>query len=246
MSNNNLDNFQKQAAEEEFLRLAALEIESEQNDLFLEAQDLPDPPDEVLQNIQANLLKTMHKEKKQQQHRRIFLRLGRFSACAAVICCIVVSGLYFSVDAARLSINNFVMELFDGHAVVRTEVSEAQSGAPLPGGWTGPFSVNWVPARFTQVRAKDLQTSWKLLYSSDIENQYLSVGVWDSAYALNINTEGMTLVSEEIIQETPANIYTDSSEKTNTLIWVKNDCVIKIGGTISTDEAKKIAENFSF
>ena len=51
MSNIKPDDFRKHAAEEDFFRLAAMEIEAEQNDEFLEAQSLPDPSPEVLQLV---------------------------------------------------------------------------------------------------------------------------------------------------------------------------------------------------
>lgn len=246
MSNKNLDDFQRQAAEEEFLRLAALEIESEENEIFLDAQNLPDPAPEVLQSIQKNLLKTMQKTQKKQRNNKIFLQLGRLTACVAIICCVVITGVYFGVDAARASINNFVIELFDGHATIRTEISEMQGGAQLPKNWTGPFFVNWVPSRFVKVRSEDLHTSWKLIYGSDDENENLSIYVWEPVYAPNVSTEGMNLISQETIQDSTASIYSDASGGICTLILVKADYVIQIGGTISPEEVKKIAENFSF
>lgn len=246
MSNKNLDDFQRQSAEEEFLRLAALEIESEENEIFLEAQDLPDPDPEVLQGIHANLLETMRKSKKKQRNRKIFFQLGRLTACAAALCCLLITGVYFGVDAARLSINNFVMELFDGHSIVWTDTSQAQTGASLPGNWNGPFSVNWIPARFINVQAKDLQTSWGLIYTSNVEDEYLSIYVWDSSHAPSVNTDGLKLVSQESIQNSSANVYLDSLEEICTLIWAKSDYIVQIGGTVSPAEAKKIAENFNF
>lgn len=246
MSNKNLDDFQRQSAEEEFLRLAALEIESEENEIFLEAQDLPDPDPKVLQGIQANLLETMRKSKKKQRNRKIFLQVGRLTACAAALCCLLITGVYFGVDAARLSINNFVMELFDSHSIVWTTAAQAQTGASLPTDWDGPFSVAWVPTRFVNVQVKDLQTSWGLIYTSNIEGENLFVYVWDSTYAPSVNTEDMELVSQEYIQNSPTSIYLNSSGEICTLIWAKSDYIIQIGGTISPDEAKKIAENFSF
>lgn len=246
MSNKNLDDFQRQSAEEEFLRLAALEIESEENEIFLEAQDLPDPDPEVLQGIHANLLETMCKSKKKQRNRKIFFQLGRLTACAAALCCLLITGVYFGVDAARLSINNFVMELFDGHAVVRTEMSEAQGGAQLPTDWDGPFSVNWVPARFTKVRSNNLQTSWIILYGDESEDENLSIYVWNSTYAPNVNTQDVELVFREEIQDSTASVYLDSSNSTCTLIWVKSDYVVQIGGSVSPEEVKQIAESFSF
>ena len=246
MSNKNLDDFQRQSAEEEFLRLAALEIESEENEIFLEAQDLPDPDPEVLQGIQAKLLETMRKSKKKQRNRKIFFQLGRLTACAAALCCLLITGVYFGVDAARLSINNFVMELFDSHSIVWTTAAQAQTGASLPTDWDGPFSVTWVPTRFTNVQAKDFQTFWNIIYSSSVEGEDLFVYVWNSTYAPSVNTEDMILVSQEDIQDSPASIYSDATGSICTLIWVKSDYVIQIGGTISPDEAKKIAENFNF
>lgn len=246
MSNNNLDNFQRQSAEEEFLRLAALEIESEENDLFMEAQNLPDPPSEVLRGIEANILETMRKTKKKQQNRRIFLKLGRLTACAAALCCLMITGAYFGVDAARLSINNFVMELFDDHAAIRTEMSEEQGGAPLPKNWTGPFSVSWVPTRFTNIQTKDLKTSWNLIYSGYEENENLFIYVWDASYAPNINIEDMELISQDNIQGSSANIYLNASSDMCTLVWVKSDYIVQIGGTIVPEEATKIAQNFNF
>ena len=246
MSNNNLDNFQKQSAEEEFLRLAALEIESEENKIFMEAQSLPDPDPEVLQAIQVNLLESMRKTNKKQRNHKIFLQLGRLTACTAALCCLLLTGVYFGVDAARVSVNNFVMELFDGHATVRTELSENQVGALLPENWGGAFSVEWVPARFTNVRSSDLNTSWMILYRNEQKDQNLSIYVWESIYAPTVSTEGMNLISQENIQGAAATIYSDSSGETSTLIWVKANYVIQIGGTILPEEAKKIAENFSF
>lgn len=246
MSNKNLDDFQRQSAEEEFLRLAALEIESEENEIFLEAQSLPDPPPEVLQGIQANLLETMHKTREKQRSHKIFLQLGRLTACAVVICCVLLTGAYFGVEAARASINNFVMDLFDDHAIIRTSRSENQEGASLPGDWSGPFSITWVPARFTNVQSSNLKTSWIILYGNESEDENLSIYVWNPTHAPNVNTANMVLFSQETIQDSSASIYVDSLEEICMLVWVKSDYIIQIGGTISPEEAKKIAESFSF
>lgn len=245
MSNKNLDNFQRQSAEEEFLRLVALEIESEENNLFLEAQNIPDPPMDILQGIQENLLDTMRKNRKRQRNSKIFLQVGRLTACTAALFCLLTTGVYFGVDAARLSINNFVMELFDGHAVVRTDASTQNTGALLPENWDGPFSVSWVPPRFTTVKTKKLQTFWNLIYSDDEQNN-LFVYVWNSDHAPNVDTEAMELIVQQDIQDSSASIYMDSSGDICTLIWVKSDYIIQIGGNLFPDEAIKIAESFDF
>lgn len=246
MSDIKLDEFRNQAAEEDFLRLAALEIDAEQNEAFVEAQSLPDPPPEVLQRMQQNLQATMRQTRKKKRRHTIFLYLGRFTACAAAIFCVMFSGVYLGVDAARNSINNFVLELFDDHAVMRTDASKPESGTTLPTNWQGPFYVTWVPTRFTHVESTQLDSSNVLLYSGENSNDYLSIYVWDSAIVPSVSTEGMTLVSEETIQNSSAQIYTQNDNSACMLLFAKNNFIIQIYGTISTEDAKKIAESFVF
>lgn len=244
MSNIKPDDFRKHAAEEDFFRLAAMEIESEQNEEFLEAQSLPDPSPEVLQRMQANLQMTMRRSHKRKRRHIIFSHLGRFTACAAVMCCIFISGVYFSVDAARNSINNFVLELFDDHVAVNTIVSETTEGTTLPINWDGPFYITWVPARFTSVRSEQIDSVWILVYASQNNLDNLSIYVWDVFHSPSIDIENMQLIEEDNIQDTPAKIYTSSNKNSCMLIWTKEDYVIEIGGTITPEEAKEVAKNF--
>lgn len=244
MSNIRPDDLRRQAAEDEFFRLAAMEIESEQNEAFLEAQSLPDPPPEVLQRMQANLQQTMHKTKQRKRRHIIFMHLGRLTACAAIACCVLISGTYFSVDAARDSINNFVLELFDDHSIIKTEKSEFQSGAALPANWQEPFYITWVPTRYVNVLINKVDSAWTLFYESNNENDALSIYVWDFYHSPSIDTENMTLISEESIQEAPARTYLSEDEKTCMLIWTKENYIIQILGVVSPEEARKIAESF--
>lgn len=246
MSNIKPDDLRRQAAEEEFFRLAALEIESEQNEEFLEAQSLPDPSPEVLQRMQANLQQTMRKTQKRERRRTIFLNLKRFSACAAIFCCVLLSGTYFSVEAARNSINNFVLEFFDDHAVLRTDASVKNEGTALPVNWEGPFYVTWIPTRFTQVSSKALESYWTLTYRTESDKDTLSIFVWDNIANLYISTEGFELLSQEDIEGFPANIYTSVDNDSSLLIWIKENYTIQIGGNLSADEIIKIAKNIAF
>ena len=246
MSNIKPDDLRRQAAEDEFFRLAALEIESEQNEEFLEAQSLPDPSPEVLQRMQANLQQTMRKTQKRERRRTIFLNLKRLSACAALVCCLLTSGTSFSVDAARSSINNFVLEFFNDHAVVRTDASVKDEGTALPIDWEGPFYVIWVPSRFTYVTSKTLESYWTLTYCTESGKNAFSIFVWDNISAPYISTEGFELLSQEDIDRFPANIYTSVDDDSSLLIWINETYTIQIGGSISADEIIKVAKNIVF
>lgn len=246
MSNISPDDLRRQAAEDEFFRLAAMEIESEQNEAFLEAQSLPDPPPEVLQRMQANLQQTMRKTKQRKRRHIIFMHLGRLTACAAIVCCVLISGTYLSVDAARLSINNFVLELFEDHAIVRTDASAKDEGAALPINWEGPFYVTWVPTRFTHVTSKALESFWSLVYRTESSDSTFSIYVWDSVATPYINTEEFRLFSQIDIQDSKAKIYTSMDGTASMMIWVKNNYTIQIGGSVSSDEIIEVAKKIKF
>lgn len=246
MSNIKPDDFRKHAAEEDFFRLVAMEIESEQNEEFLEAQNLPDPSPEVLQRMQTNLQMTMRRTRKRKRRHTIFLHLGRFTACAAVIFGVLFSGAYFGVEATKNSINNFVLELFTDHSVIRTKDSTILEGASLPADWNGPFNITWVPARFSSVRVKSISSLWSIIYESNHDENTLSIYVWSSFHSPHINTENSQLIEEDEIQDAPVSIYESQNDNSCILIWTKEDYIIEIGGAISIEEAKKIAESFVF
>lgn len=246
MSNISPDDLRRQAAEDEFFRLAAMEIESEQNEAFLEAQSLPDPPPEVLQRMQANLQQTMRKTKQRKRRHIIFMHLGRLTACAAIVCCVLISGTYFSVDATRLSINNFVLELFEDHAIVRTDASAKDEGASLPVNWNGPFYITWVPTRFVHVTSKNLDSYWSLIYRTESDDGFFSVYVWNNIANPYINVGGFKFLSQEEIQGSVAKIYASVEGTTNMMIWTKDDYTFQIGGNISSKEMIEVAKRIIF
>lgn len=246
MSNIKPNDFRKYDAEEEFFRLAAMEIESEQNEKFLEAQSLPNPSPEILMRMQKNLQTSMRQTRNRKRRHTIFLYLGRLTACAAVVCCVFISGIYFNVGAARNSINNFVLELFDDHAVIRTDDSELQSGSRLPMNWNAPIDITWIPAKFTNVQALSFDCSWQLQYSNSQSTDNLLICVWDASFAPSIDVEDSTLIEQIEIQGSAASIYLKTPKKIYTLFWAKDNYVVMITGNISLQEIQKIAENIRF
>lgn len=62
MTNKDLDILKNKKAEQEFFDMAAREIDKELDQVFIEAQNLPDPDPEILQRIQKNLNAEMYKQ----------------------------------------------------------------------------------------------------------------------------------------------------------------------------------------
>ena len=245
MHREDFEEFRRQQAEEEFFRLAALEIENEENEEFWKAQDRPDPPPEVMERLHAHLQADMRRAGRKTRRRRVLKQLVQMAACLAIVCCVGFTGVYLTVDAARTAINNFVLEMFEGSAVVRTDETIDSSGVAMPDDWDGPFTVMWVPERYTDVRANDFGDSWQLLYD-DGESSSLFVVVWVTNALPNVDMEGMQLFDEIKIQGGQAMVYVKHKTNTNMLLWTVNDYIIQIMGDATTEEIEKIAENFLF
>lgn len=244
MHREDFEEFRRQQAEEEFFRLAALEIENEENEEFWKAQDQPDPPPEVMERLHAHLQADMRRAGRKTRRRRALKQLVQMAACLAIVCCVGFTGVYLTVDAARAAINNFVLEMFEGNALVWTEETSGSGGVTLPDNWDGPFDVMWVPERFINVTAHGTVNCWQLLYNNNDES--LFVIVWSAESLPNVDMEGMRLTNEQKIQGGQAMIYHKEGTDTNMLLWTMNDYIVQIMGDVTTGEIEKIAENFLF
>lgn len=246
MHREDFEEFRRQQAEEEFFRLAALEIENEENEEFWKAQDQPDPPPEVMERLHAHLQADMRRAGRKTRRRRALKQLAQMAACLAIVCCVGFTGVYLTVDAARTAINNFVLEMFDGSAVAWTEVTENSSGVAMPDDWTGPFEIRWVPQRYTEVKTSGFNDNWMLFYNDGQGDDDLCIVAWTTNTVPSVDLENMKLIEETQIQNGQAMIYSKEETNTNMLLWTVNDYIIQVMGDATTEEIEKIAENFLF
>lgn len=245
MHREDFEEFRRQQAEEEFFRLAALEIENEENEEFWKAQDQPDPPLEVMERLHAHLQADMRRAGRKTRRRRALKQLAQMAACLAIVCCVGFTGVYLTVDAARTAINNFVLEMFEGNALVWTEETSGSEGVTLPDYWDGPFDVMWVPERYINVMANNLEDSWQLYYYT-ADREMLTITVWSVNALPNVDMEGMQLVDEKMIQSGQAMIYNKEGQNAHMLLWTVNDYIVQVVGNATAEEIEKIAENFLF
>ena len=232
-------------AEEQFFRMASEEIDAEEDRLFAQAQELPDPDDETMARLEAGLQTAMKKARRRAQRRRWLHGLGRVAAGVAIVSGGLFAGAYLTVDATRNAVNNFVLEAFDGYAQMETEERE-KSGPTMPADWDGPFAVMWVPDRFESVNGIDLSDSWHLFYNDMESDSDMNISVWRTINKPFINTDDVSEIDTDVIQNSTANIYYDPTDGTYMTLWTHNDYSVQIDGTASPEEAKKILKNFVF
>lgn len=240
-----LHEYLNRKAEEQFFRMAAEEIDAEEDRLFAQAQELPDPDDETMARLEAGLQTAMKKARRRAQRRRWLHGLGRVAAGVAIVSGGLFAGAYLTVDATRNAVNNFVLEAFDGYAQMETEERE-KSGPTMPADWDGPFAVMWVPDRFESVNGIDLSDSWHLFYNDMESDSDMNISVWRTINKPFINTDDVSEIDTDVIQNSTANIYYDPTDGTYMTLWTHNDYSVQIDGTASPEEAKKILKNFVF
>ena len=240
-----LHEYLNRKAEEQFFRMAAEEIDAEEDRLFAQAQELPDPDAETMARLEAGLQTAMRKARRRAQRRRWLHGLGRVAAGVAIVSGGLFAGAYLTVDATRNAVNNFVLEAFDGYAQMETEARE-KSGPTMPADWDGPFAVMWVPDRFESVNGIDLSDSWHLFYNDMESDSDMNISVWRTINKPFINTDDVSEIDTDVIQNSTANIYYDPTDGTYMTLWTHNDYSVQIDGTASPAEAKKILKNFVF
>lgn len=241
-----MDTMRRQQAEETLLRHAAAEIVRQDQEDFFAAQDLPDPPPELLARVDAAVYRELCKG---GGKRRVLRRLANFGKAAAVLVLISGSMLtlgYVSVDATREKINAFLLENFGTHVVVHTEESDEESGNTFPVGWDGPVFPAWVPKRFTFVKASSADRSNFLYYASSDSSDILIINIWPSNIAPYWDAEHLDSVESVVIQNVSANLCYKKDSNSHLLRFTKSDITIQIVGSVTREEIIKIAENISF
>ena len=241
-----LHEYLNRKAEEQFFRMAAEEIDAEEDRLFAQAQELPDPDDETMARLEAGLQTAMKKARRRAQRRRWLHGLGRVAAGVAIVSGGLFAGAYLTVDATRNAVNNFVLEAFDGYAQMETEESVELSGPTMPVGWDGPFAVTWVPDRFESVNGLELSGSWHLYYDDIESDSDMNISIWRTTNMPLISTGSVLEIETDIIQGSTATIYYNSTEQVYMTLWTHNDYSVQIDGAASPEESKKILKNFVF
>lgn len=251
MSDRMIDELKRQQSEDNFFRMAGQMISEEELAEFEKSQqEAPELPPDLAAKFHKQNRELIERSFKKKKHRIIFRRMAQ--AAAALMICVGASGtaLYVTVDAARDSINNFFLEQFEDHAVVKpgdgTDDLDESSGCAVPDDWDGPVIPGWVPERYTDVEGSVSAYDSVLFYSSLQDGDYLIIHTATEKSELNIDTEDMILNSEVSIQGVPAKIYKKNNEKQISIVFTKNNIAVRIRGNLTENEVKKIAENIMF
>lgn len=173
----------------------------------------------------------------------MFSRLRKNLSYTAAGFVLVTTISYFTVDAAKVAINNFFLELQDGYAIVHGETSNSFAQVPLPDGWDGPMIPGWIPDRFVNVSGTAMRYNADLIYSEESSDEAVVISLWSAEASPSIDTEDMVTIRSLEVQGVPATLLLKADNNSLFLTFVKDDSVIQICGDLDESEIVKIAEN---
>ena len=248
MSNVFSDQMEQDYYDELFMQDAAKIIDAELLDDLKASQEL-EIDEKWLQDLKQHTTKRLGFKKNSRRVIHWTKRIGRIAAIFFLTVCILFSGIYMTVDAARETINNFLLGKSNRrNATVFPTYFDAEAYPLIPLGWTGPICPTWVPDDYRlSSSGTQLDRYWWLIYNrKENISHSICIYIWDSTYQPNIDIESYEIVYENSIQGVPATVYHDTKNDYYTLIMVKNDCTIQIVGSISYANIIEIAEKFVF
>ena len=246
MSDHMLDELLRQQNEEDFFREAGKLIAEEEMEKLLDLQNAPEIPPDLAKKFHKESQELISGSFKKKSHRIVFRHATQVAAAVMIGIGISSTALYVTVDAARNSINNFFLEQFDDHAVVKPDDGNIGSNRTVPEGWDGPATPGWIPERYTDIKTSITNQFYGLFYSDSNGFDNLLIYMAAEGTPLNIDTEDMAFDSEITVQNVSAKLYSKANDNQNAIAFVKNDTSILIRGNVALDELIKISENLIF
>lgn len=198
---------------------------------------------EEYKSAYATIEAQLDKAESRFRRRRMFSRLRKNLSYTAAGFVLVTTISYFTVDAAKVAINNFFLELQDGYAIVHGETSNSFAQVPLPDGWDGPMIPGWIPDRFVNVSGTAMRYNADLIYSEESSDEAVVISLWSAEASPSIDTEDMVTIRSLEVQGVPATLLLKADNNSLFLTFVKDDSVIQICGDLDESEIVKIAEN---
>lgn len=197
-------------------------------------RNIPEPEAaEFSKEHEAAMRKLFGKERRKLFIKKILKYLKRvavFLMAVIVLSCITV----FSVDAWRVKVLNFVIEMSQTHS----EINFGEDGLKGDSYKSDEITLGYIPASF-KLEKRDVEGSMVSLLFKD-EKYYFIFSMSEISGTMGVDTENAS-VKKIIINDQDA-LYSSNSN-VNILVWHDEKFSYRLSGTLNEKEMIKIAEN---
>ena len=199
---------------------------------MMDEMELPEQDYEFSEEHNAKMRKLFRKERNKLMLRKIL----KYSKRAAIIflVTIIVAGIsIFSVEAWRIKVLNFIVDMQETHSEINFEEGNAKGDTYT----SDEISFEYIPSGFNLESSSLLQEKIYLLFKN--EELYFEFKLRKIDVTIGIDTEKadvnkLTISGSEAIYSTNNNV--------NILVWNSGDFLYSLSGNIEKKELINIAE----
>lgn len=196
-------------------------------------EKLEEPDEEIVFSKEhQNKMKRIFRKERQKEFLKVFSKHAQRAACILLVL-IIGSGIaIYSVEAWRIKILNFVLEIGQPN----TDFNFSDNGGSSYS--DDDITLEYVPMGFEMTNS--YSTRQKVFLTFTNGEKYFHIVITDIDTNSSIDTENGTMDKTEVNGFEA--IYT-TNHNINAIIWHNNELVFRISGNILKEEILKIAEN---
>ena len=192
----------------------------------------------------SKLLDSKLTKKKVPKSRRPWTILNRVAGFMLVTV-LTFSTLMISVDAFRVRVLNFLINITPEATIFQlVDGSNSEDYGDATVDWTNSYVPTYIPEGFALIE-EDWTASMKTVtFENKDEGLYFTFDEYLPGNAVNIDTENTEVMRQVLIDGHLGNLSVKDS--ITSIVWKLSDRLFLIQGTISAEEALKIAESVAF
>lgn len=179
---------------------------------------------------------SMRKIFRKERRKSLFKKIPKYSKRAAVFLLpvIVVSGVaVYSVEALRIKLMNFVVEMKQTHSEINFE--EGTKGDTFT---SDEITLSYIPEGFKLEKSDVRENDVSLVFKG--EENYFVFSMNSITSSIGIDTENASV--KKIMINSQEALYSSNSN-VNILVWHDEVIAFRLSGTIEEREMVRIAEN---
>ena len=196
-------------------------------------KDMPEPEKAEFSKEHEEEMKKMFKRERNNLLRK---KLSRHSRCAAIFLLILIAAssiMIFSVEAWRIKVMNFIIEIKQTHSEISFSDDNTGGGAYK----SDEITLDYIPYGFELEKSDMTDNSVNLIFKG--EDNYFIFSMDPIDIQMGIDTENASV--KKIVINGDEALYS-SNNNINILVWHDEELSYKLSGTIKEDEMIKIAE----
>lgn len=188
----------------------------------------------------------LNQSKKEEARRNRFVKIKSISSKVAIFFLVITisfAALMFSVDAIRIKVLNFIVEVEEKYTSVQIdEKNENLEFAPdteIPAEWTDYYLPTYIPNLFQLSKVESFGET-KIIFYMDNNNREIQFSWSPNSSSFQIDTEG---ADSENISINGAEAMLVTKEGLTTVLWFDQENTYFILGKVDEKELIKMAES---